>query len=170
MSVDALWSVFMRSTSARIPISSDAIVAEILVPISSSFRMGTCWCSSFPWACRSSDPSNRRNLLSSDSQFFSKAAFTPNRIFSKSFLKNSSFTDVVDTVGTIGLLVAIGCHDIVGVASSTGGASSDSTSSLDIVRSSDSSSDSITSNLGGLWSTWRASELRTMFVVPSSFW
>ena len=57
----------------------------------------------------------------------------PNRIFSKSFLKNSSLTDVVDTVGTIGLLVAIGCHNVVGIASSTGGASSNSTSSLDTV-------------------------------------
>ena len=72
-------------------------------------------------------------MLSSDSRFFSKAAFTPNRIFSESFLKNLSFADVVDTVGTVGLLVATGCHDVVGVASSTGGVSSDSSSSLDIV-------------------------------------
>jgi len=106
MSIDALWSVFIRSMSARITMSSDAIIEEILVPISSSFQTSTCWCSSFPWACCSSDPSNRQNVLSSDSRFFSKAAFTPNRIFSESFLKNLSFTDVVDTVGTVGLLVA----------------------------------------------------------------
>ena len=130
----------------------------------------TASCSSFPWACRSSDPSNRWNLLSSDSWFLSKAVFTPNRIFSESFLKNSSFADIVDTVGTVGLLAVIGCHNVVGVTSSTGGVSSDSTSSLDIVQSSDSSSDSITSNLGGLWSTWWASELHAMFVAPSSFW
>ena len=37
MSMDAFWSVFMQSMSARIPISSDAIVVEIFVPISSSF-------------------------------------------------------------------------------------------------------------------------------------
>ena len=57
----------------------------------------------------------------------------PNRIFFESFLKNLSFTEVVDTVGTIGLLVAIGCCNVVGIASSTGGASSNSSSSLDIV-------------------------------------
>ena len=57
----------------------------------------------------------------------------PNRIFSKSFLKNSSFADIVDTVGAVGLLAAISCHDIVGIASSTGGVSFDSTSSLDVV-------------------------------------
>ena len=118
---------------AHIPMSSDVIIEEILVPISSSFRMSTCWCSSFPWACHSSDPSNRCIMLSSDSRFLSKAVFTPNRIFSESFLKNLSFTEVVDTVGTVGLLVAIGCHDVVGIASSTGGASSDSSSSLDVV-------------------------------------
>ena len=57
----------------------------------------------------------------------------PSRIFSKSFLKNSSFADIVDTVGAVGLLAAIGCRDVVGVASSAGGVSSDSASSIDVV-------------------------------------
>ena len=60
-------------------------------------------------------------------------AFTPNRIFSECFLKNSSFADIVDTVGAVGLLAVIGCRDVVGIASSTGGVSSDSASSLDVV-------------------------------------
>ena len=54
-------------------------------------------------------------------------------MFSKSFLKNLSFADIVDTVGAVGLLAAMGCHDVVGIASSTGGVSYDSASSLDVV-------------------------------------
>ena len=57
----------------------------------------------------------------------------PSRIFSKSFLKNLSFADIVDTVGAVGLLAAIGCHDVVGIASSAGGVSSNSASSIDVV-------------------------------------
>ena len=84
-------------------------------------------------------------------------------------MRNSSFVGAVGTVVAVALLLARGSHDVVGVASA-GGASSDSTSSLEVAESSDASSDSISSNLGGFWSTWCMFACLATFGAPSSFW
>ena len=159
----------MRSMSARIPVSSDAIVEEILVPISSSLVRSTCWCSRVPWVCRSVDSSMERSVFLSFSREFSIRAFTPCSILSESLMRNSSFVGAVGTVVAVALLLARGSRDVVGVASA-GGASSGSTSSLEVAELSDASSDSISSNLGGFWSTWCVFACLATFGAPSSFW
>ena len=160
----------MRSTSARIPLNSDAIVVEILVPISSSFRTSTCWCSWVPCVSRSSDPNSWRSLSISCLRFFSKAVLMPTRKVSDSFVNSSLLVIIVCTVGAVVLFPEISCRDVVGVASAMGGDSPGSDSSRDVVNSSDSSSEGINSNLGGLWSTCWAFVCLATFGVPASFW
>ena len=48
MLVDAFWSVFMRSISARILVISAVINIDILFPMLSSLERSTCWCSRVP--------------------------------------------------------------------------------------------------------------------------
>ena len=159
----------MRSMSARIPVSSDAMVVKILVPISSSLVRSTCWCSRVPLVCRSVDSSIEHSVFLSFSREFSIRAFTPCSILSESLIRRSSLVGAVGTVVAVVLLLARGSHDVVGIASA-GGASSDSTSSLEVARLSDASSDSMSSNLGGFWSTWCVFACLATLGAPSSFW
>ena len=83
--------------------------------------------------------------------------------------KKSSFIGTVGTVVAVALLFARGSRDVVGIASA-GGDSTDSASSLEVVGSSDWSSDSMSLNLGGFGSTWHMLACCARIVMPVSFW